>query len=109
MNEENAAVRLLQPEHRLLNTPNRIGTDDFAGWVQERGLYFVSQADPRYEHLLGMHDQGEAELDGGLITTTLGKGRFIYAPWRFPPIARRGSRGCQIVGQSFGQGRCHQR
>ncbi|WP_025872015.1 PIG-L family deacetylase [Methylobacillus glycogenes] len=83
VNEENAAVRLLQPEHRLLNTPNRIGTDDFAGWVQERGLYFVSQADPRYEHLLGMHDQGEAELDGGLITTTLGKGRFIYAPLAF--------------------------
>lgn len=83
VSEEDAAVQLLLPAHPVLNTPNQISAADFSGWVQERGLYFVRQADPRYEHLLGMHDQGEAELDGGLITTTLGKGRFIYAPLAF--------------------------
>lgn len=83
VSEENAAVRVLLPEHPLLNRPNRISNADFAGWVQERGLYFVSQADPHYEHLLGMHDQGEAELDGSLITTKYGQGRFTYAPLAF--------------------------
>ena len=31
--EENAAVTLLNPNHKLLNFPNKITTDDFKGWV----------------------------------------------------------------------------
>lgn len=81
--EEDAAVRLLLPEHPLLNHPNPITEHDFDGWVQERGLYFASDIDPRYQRLLGMHDRGEQELRGALISAQVGRGRFIYAPLSF--------------------------
>ncbi|MFI5213953.1 MAG: NEW3 domain-containing protein, partial [Gemmatimonadales bacterium] len=54
--DENAPVRLLAPDHPLFNTPNRIGEDDWAGWVQERGLYFAHTWDPAYRPLLEMGD-----------------------------------------------------
>ena len=34
--EENSPVTFLNPTSPLLNSPNKIGPADFAGWVQER-------------------------------------------------------------------------
>jgi len=45
--------------------------------MQERGLYFWTEFDPKYTALLGMHDPGEPELDGGLVYTHSGKGTYI--------------------------------
>jgi len=75
---ENAAVTFLAPDHPVLNTPNKITTADFAGWVQERGLYFPSQWDGRYTPILGMSDAGEAQLNGSLLIAKVGKGYFAY-------------------------------
>ena len=44
--DENAAVTMLAPKHALVTAPNHIGERDFAGWVQERGLYFADEWDP---------------------------------------------------------------
>jgi LmbE family N-acetylglucosaminyl deacetylase len=76
--DENSPVRFLKLEDPLLNAPNKITQEDFKGWVQERGLYFWSQFDPRYTALLEMNDPGESELDGGLVYTKYGKGTYIY-------------------------------
>src|SRR5678809_1491333 len=54
------------------------GDADFAGWVQERGLYFAGEIDPKYTRLIAWNDPGEAPLDGGLIACDHGKGRFVY-------------------------------
>ena len=43
---EEAPIARLDPECPLLDTPNRITERDFAGWVQERGLYFASKWGP---------------------------------------------------------------
>jgi LmbE family N-acetylglucosaminyl deacetylase len=75
---EGAAVDFLAPAHRLLNFPNRIGPEDFAGWVQERGLYFAGEWDPRYETVIACHDPGEKPLAGGLLVARHGKGAFVY-------------------------------
>ncbi len=75
---ENAPVVFTAPAHRLLNFPNKIGPGDFEGWVQERGLYFASQWDGRYETVLSSHDPGEPEQKGGLLFARFGKGVFIY-------------------------------
>lgn len=75
---EDAPARLLAPEHPLLSTPNRIGAADFAGWVQERGLYFAGELDPLYTPLIAWNDPGEEPLLGGLITCEHGRGRFTY-------------------------------
>lgn len=76
--DENAAVRFLAPEDRLLNWPNRITKDDFEGWVQERGIYYASMPSNGFRAVLGMRDPGEEEQTGSLVVAELGKGRFIY-------------------------------
>ncbi len=81
--EENAAVRFLNPNHKLLNFPNKITADDFKGWVQERGAYFPAQWDAAYEPLFEMHDTDEEPLQGSTLYTRYGKGNFIYTPLAF--------------------------
>jgi LmbE family N-acetylglucosaminyl deacetylase len=73
-----APVTVLAPDHPLLTWPNRIGPEDWSGWVKERGLYFASAWDDAYEPLLAMADAGEAPLRGGLISARLGKGRHTH-------------------------------
>ncbi|MCQ9634214.1 PIG-L family deacetylase [Chryseobacterium sp. WG23] len=81
--EENAAVTFLNPNHKLLNFPNKITADDFRGWVQERGAYFPVQWDAAYEPLFEMHDTGEEPLQGSTLYAQYGKGNFIYTPLAF--------------------------
>lgn len=76
---EGAEMRILLPGHPLLTTPNKIGSDDFSGWVQERGLYYASPWDARYETPLSANDPGEPARDGGLLFARHGKGTFVYA------------------------------
>jgi LmbE family N-acetylglucosaminyl deacetylase len=81
--DENAAVSYLLPDQRILNAPNRITERDFAGWVQERGLYFASTWDSHYQAVLGMNDPGESALAGGILFARHGKGVFIYTGLAF--------------------------
>ena len=76
--DENADVNFLQPNHPLLNSPNKITTEDFKGWKQERGIYFVSDCDSNYTSLISMHDPGEKDAKGSIIAANYGKGHFIY-------------------------------
>ncbi len=81
--EENAPVTFIDPQHKLLQTPNKITEKDFGGWVQERGLYFASEWDKRYQPLFRMNDTDEAPQDGTTLYTTYGKGHYIYTPLSF--------------------------
>jgi LmbE family N-acetylglucosaminyl deacetylase len=81
--DETAAVSFLKPDDSLLNRPNKITAKDFDGWVQERGLYFWTEFDPKYTPLLSMHDPGEKDLNGGLVYTKYGKGAYIYTGLAF--------------------------
>ena len=78
---ENAPVAFLAPEHPLLNFPNKINQKDFEGWIQERGLYFASQWDEKYETVLSCHDPDESDKKGGLLYGRYGKGVFIYTAY----------------------------
>ena len=62
----------------LLHKPNEITTADYDGWVQERGLYFASEWDPHYQPLWEMHDPGEKPLKGATLSTSYGKGEYIF-------------------------------
>ena len=81
--DELSEVRILKPEHPLLNYPNKISAADFDGWVQERGLYFPSEWDSNYEALLSMNDKGESGKDGALLIAKYGEGHFIYTGLSF--------------------------
>ena len=79
--DENAAVKLLKPDHSVFNFPNKITQSDFEGWVQERNLYNFSALDAKYTGLLEAHDAGEAENTGGLVIADVGKGKFVYCSY----------------------------
>ena len=76
--DEKATVNFLQPDHPVLNFPNKITEKDFDGWIQERGIYFAGQPDAKYETILSMHDPGEQDQKGSLLVASYGQGKFVY-------------------------------
>ena len=75
---EDAPMRFLKPELPILQLPNKITAADLEGWVQERGLYFASEWDPRYIPLWEMNDPGEKPLSGGTLYARYGQGTYIF-------------------------------
>jgi len=76
--DETAEMRMIAPDHPMLNSPNKITAADFTGWVQERGLYFADQWDAKWTPILSSNDANEKPLDGGLLVTGVEQGWFIY-------------------------------
>jgi LmbE family N-acetylglucosaminyl deacetylase len=80
---EEAPVKILDPSNPIFHFPNEITQRDFDGWVQERGLYFMSQWNSNFTPLLESHDPGEGEQKGGLLVAHYGKGTYIYTGYAF--------------------------
>jgi hypothetical protein len=76
--DENSPVAFLQPTHPALNFPNKITTDDFKGWIQERSIYHAEKWDKNFEPILSLRDPGENADDGSLIIAPYGRGFFTY-------------------------------
>lgn len=83
VSDETVPVRILDPGHALLRSPNSIGTEDFDGWVQERGLYFLGSWDSEFTPLLEMADPGEGAKQGGLMVARVGEGAYVYTGLAF--------------------------
>jgi hypothetical protein len=81
--DENAAVRIINPTHPLLNYPNKITSKDFDGWVQERGLYFPDKWSKEFTPLFSINDFGETPKDGSLLIAQYGKGYYMYTGLSF--------------------------
>ncbi len=82
--EEDSKVTFLHPDNAVLNTPNKITDADFAGWVQERGLYYPDKWDTaNYVPILQMGDHGEKQTKGALLIAKYGKGNFVYTGLSF--------------------------
>ncbi|MUU78355.1 PIG-L family deacetylase [Winogradskyella endarachnes] len=81
--DETAEVRILEPNHPILNYPNKITSEDFKGWVQERGLYFPNEWSNEFTPLLASNDKGESSKEGVLLVASYGKGNYIYTGLSF--------------------------
>lgn len=78
---EEAPMRILDPDHRVFNFPNRVTEADWNDWIQERGTYFIGDKDDRYVDLLASEDPWEynaGEKRGIFVETQYGDGRWIY-------------------------------
>jgi GlcNAc-PI de-N-acetylase len=97
--DENAEPKVLVPGHPVFTSPNAIGRADWAGWVQERGLYFFDTAgrDPRYTDLVELNEPFEynkGSKRGALVEARVGEGRWIYVGlglWRQLPAGTDGA------------------
>lgn len=81
--DEKAAMTPKDPAHPALTTPNVLTPADYDGWVQERGLYYASEWDPKYTPVFTSADPGEAPQDGGLLVARHGKGVYVYTGLAF--------------------------
>ncbi|MBY5957657.1 PIG-L family deacetylase [Membranicola marinus] len=81
--DENSPVRILKPQHKVLNEPNAITLKDFEGWVQERGLYFPGDYGGEFETVVAFKDPGEEFLPGSLLIAPYGQGYYVYTGLSF--------------------------
>ena len=81
--DENAKMTILEPNHPLLNFPNKITEKDFDGWVQERGLYFPNKWGKEFTALFAANDKNEDSKKGSLLIAKYGKGNYIYTGLSF--------------------------
>jgi LmbE family N-acetylglucosaminyl deacetylase len=95
--DENAPVKILEPNDLLLTTPNKITEATWQGWVQERGLYFLGEHDSRYRDLVELEDPFPTNAGpkrGALAVANYGKGRWVYVGlglWRELPAGVDGA------------------
>lgn len=78
---EESPVTFPNPQLPLLHIPNEITPADFEGWVQERGLDFAVEWDPRYQPVFESHDPGDKPMLGGELYTRYGKGAYIFTAY----------------------------
>jgi LmbE family N-acetylglucosaminyl deacetylase len=81
--EENAEMKVLRATDPILNTPNKIDSKDYDGWIQERGLYFAEKWSDKYTSVYSIKDTGETEQEGSLLYTIYGKGSYIFTGLSF--------------------------
>lgn len=97
VSDELVPVKILVPDHPAFNFPNKIGQAAWAGWVQERGLYFLGEKDKKYVDLVSMTDSfkdNPGEKLGSMVEGRVGKGRWIYLGlglWRQLPAGTDGA------------------
>ena len=95
--DEFAPVNVLAPNDPLMTFPNEISESTWKYWVQERGLYFLGDRDPRYRDLVALEDPfpyNKGEKRGALVETTYGKGNWVYVGlglWRQLPAGTDGA------------------
>lgn len=95
--DERAPIQILEPDHPVFNHPNRLTASDWEGWVQERGLYFLGEKDPRYRDLISTRDPFEYNQEeqlGSLVIADYGEGKWVYIGlglWRQLPAGVPGA------------------
>ena len=81
LTDETTKLDALVPASGVLNTPNRLGEADWAGWVQERAIQLLDTRDARYVDLLAGADpfpKNPGVQKGILVETPVGKGTWTY-------------------------------
>lgn len=81
--DEHATVTAIDPSSPALAGPNHIASDDWEGWVQERGLYFAGTWDAAYAPVIEMADPGEDPLRGSVLIAPSGRGHYVYTGLAF--------------------------
>jgi len=95
--DETVPVKILAPADPVFNFPNKIGPATWSGWVQERGLYFIGEKDPKYIDLIAMTDSfkdNPGEKLGSMVEAKYGRGKWIYLGlglWRQLPAGTDGA------------------
>ena len=83
ISEEDSPVKLLDPQHPVLNYPNKITLADFDNWIEQRGSKFFSKWDTAYVPIISTRDKKQTPQNGGWLMAKYGKGNFTYCAYSF--------------------------
>ena len=83
ISQEKADLTILEPQHPVISTPNKITGADFNNWIQERGLYFADEWDEQFTPILEGYDTGENAKQGMLLVAPVGEGHYVYTGLSF--------------------------
>ena len=92
--DENAKITILDPKNAIFNVPNKITDSDFDNWIQERNLYCLTDFAKEYTPLLSAADEGEEQINGGMLYAEIGKGKYLYSSYswfRQLPVGNSGA------------------
>jgi hypothetical protein len=64
-----------------MSQPNKIGSADFADWLEQRGSKFLVSWSDEYKPLLECHDADQPPQQGGLLVARYGKGVYVYSAY----------------------------
>jgi hypothetical protein len=81
--EEDGKVNILAPADPVFSWPNKITSQDFDQWVEERGHGFMRSWDAHYIALTEMHDAEQDAQKGGLLYARYGRGFYVYVAYAF--------------------------
>ncbi len=81
--DENAEMKFVNPDHKVLNFPNKITENDFEGWIQERGLYFPDKWSDEFQPVFSIKDYDDGPYEGSLLVAPYGQGYYIYTGLSF--------------------------
>jgi len=76
--DEFSPVEFIHPTSPVIDGPNTLTMDDFEGWVQERGLYYLGEWDDAYVPQIRFRDPGEDWKEGALVVAPFGEGLWVY-------------------------------
>ncbi|WP_286858162.1 MULTISPECIES: hypothetical protein [Sphingobacterium] len=77
ISDAKSAIHFLNPTHRILNYPNKIGQQDFDNWIQDRGLFFPKDWGKEFEPIVRTQNSDKGNEDGLLLVSKKGKGYYI--------------------------------
>ena len=76
--DEFSPVEFIHPTSPVIQGPNTLAMQDFEGWVQERGLYYLGEWDDAYMPQIRFRDPGEDWKEGALVVAPYGDGLYVY-------------------------------
>lgn len=76
--DEASPVEFIDPNSPVFKGPNALTLEDFDGWVQERGLYFLGEWDEAYIPQIRFRDPGEEWKEGAIVGAAYGEGLWVY-------------------------------
>ena len=90
---EESPITILLPAHPLMQSPNRIGAQDWMDWTQERALYMPADVPEAYERILSCADPDESPLTTGYLAAWYGSGTYIYTTYVWYRQLKEGNAG----------------
>ncbi|MEW6207202.1 MAG: PIG-L family deacetylase [Acidobacteriota bacterium] len=81
VSSESALVKILDANHPLMTTPNRITEKDFEGWTGNRAVFPAVEWAAEYTTLIECSAESEETKKGGLLVARAGSGSFIYVSY----------------------------